>query len=222
MDKNIILLASKTTILNNARTSFLFPMNTRRILSSIATATICFSMMQPAFASSASTDEVLAELKTFDPSTMCAGREGKNLGKCIGDVIKRISTLRFEFTQAEKRERNAWYQEHGQLGVSAEYSKLLQEYLAGVKIKRTEFTTVQRDLEKVFFAARKTVLDNAESGTGSYTRAVTGADLEAAKAKCAKQSNNGGLRICLSQQLRLLNPKTKLLNISPAGIRNTK
>lgn len=203
-------------------TPFLFFMNSRRILSSIATAAICFSMMQPAFASEMSSDEVLAELKSFDPTTICAGREGKNLGKCIGDVIKRISTLRFEFTQAEKRERSAWYDAHGQLGVSAEYNKALQEYLANAKTKRTEFTAVQRELEKVFFAARKDVRDNAVTGTGSYTRAVTGADLEAAKAKCSKQSNNGGLRICLKQQLRLLDPNTKLLNVSPSGARTTK
>jgi|GEM_PF-6038563 len=198
-------------------------MTSRRILSSLATVAISLSMMQPAFAAATSTDDVLTELQSFNPDTICAERTGKNLGKCISDVIKRISGLRNDFSQALTAERKEWYAAHGQLGISSEYSEALQAYLASVKTKRETFTELQRGLEKAFFAIRKQVLDSAEStDTPSFTREVKGADMEKATAKCAKQSDSRGLRICLRQQLRLQDPATRLLNVSPAGIRSTK
>lgn len=212
------------SILNNALTLSPYPMLARRILSSLVTATMCFSLMQPAMAArssstATSTDEVLATLKAFDPNTICTDRTGKDLGRCIGDVLKRIASLRNDFVQAERKERQAWMDAHGTLGIGTEYRTALQAYSDSVKAKRAEFTKIQRELEKIFFDQRKAILNSVSSGTGSFTRVIKADDMQNATAKCAKQSDASGLRICLRQQLRLLNPKTKLLNISPEGVR---
>ncbi len=180
-----------------------------RLLSSLTAASLCFSIMTPAFAAAATTDEVLAELASFKPETMCAGRTDSNLGRCIGDVIKRIAAMHKEFTEALRTERDVWYGENGNLGLSTEYYIQLQTYLAGVKQKRTAFTDLQRSLEKTFFAARKQVLENAQKVTEAPTRTITAVDMDGAKAKCATQTNDTALRVCLRQQLRLLSPKTR-------------
>lgn len=202
-------------------------MISHRVLSSLATAAICLSVIQPAFADTvagtpASSDDILAQLQAFDPNTICEGRTGKNLGKCIGDVIKRISVLRHDFNQALGTERDAWGKAHGLLGVSAEFNTALTAYLASVQQKRDTFVTTQRKLEKIFFDARKQVLDTSSTTTTPTTApSVTNSDLTSLTAICAKQSNPRGLRLCISQQLRLLNPANRPLNLSPTGARTT-
>lgn len=193
-----------------------------RFLSSLSAVAIGLSILQPAFAAATSTEDVLAELASFDAATICKDREGRNLGKCIGDVVKRIGMLRDDFGQALKAERASWYEANGNLGVSAEYTIKLQQYLDGVKEKRAKFIELQRSLEKTFFAARKQILDSAESDTKTYSREVKSGDLETAIMKCAKQADSKGLRICLRQQLRLMDPSTRMLNVTPAGTRSTK
>lgn len=197
-------------------------MISRRLISGLAAVTVSLSVMQPAFAAAVSTDEVLAELRTFNPDTICKGRTGKDLGRCIGDVIKRLSYLRNDFSQAMRAERDDWYELHGYLGVSAEYSTKLNEFLDGVKVKRTEFNTLQRTLEKAFFAVRKEILESSGTGSTTYSRRIEKSDVENATAKCAKQTDRSGLRICMRQQLRLMDPRTRQLNITPAGSRSTQ
>lgn len=195
---------------------------TSRFLSSAAAVAIGLSILQPAFAAPTSTDAVLAELASFDPATICEGREGKNLGKCIGDVIKRIGMLRDDFSQALTAERIAWYDAYGNLGATSEYTTKLQQYVEGVKEKRAKFTSLQKSLEKTFFATRKQILESAESNTKTFTADIKSGDLEAATAKCARQSNAKSLRICLRQQIRAMDPNTRLRNVTPEGARSTQ
>ncbi len=194
----------------------------QRLLSSVVTASVCMSFVQPVVAATKTSDDILVELKAFDASSMCEGREGKNLGRCISDVVKRITALRNAFNDALKIERNAWYAEHGNLGVSSEYATKLQEYLSDVKEKRSAFSDIQRSLEKTFFTTRKEVRESTTANSLSVSRKLEPNDMEAATAKCAKQSNANGLRICLRQQIRLMDPNTRLLNISTSGSRSTK
>lgn len=195
---------------------------TSRIFSSLSAVAIGLSILQPAFAAPTSTDAVLAELSSFNPATICEGREGKDLGKCIGDVIKRIGLLRDDFGQALTAERITWYETYGNLGATSEYTTKLQQYVESVKTKRAKFTELQQGLEKTFFATRKQILENAESNTKTFTTDIKSGDLEAATAKCARQSNSKSLRICLRQQIRAKNPNTRLRNITPEGVRSTK
>lgn len=198
--------------------SLTFTMTPTRILNSAVAAMLCMGIAAPAFA--ATTEEILAEQKTFQTQSICEGRTERNLGKCIGDVLKRIKALRKEFTDALDVERKAWYDEHASLGVSTEYSKALQEFIAATGAKRKLFNDQQRVIEKLFFDSRKDVRENATTTTKTYTTDVNAAAMEAATLKCAKVSDARGLRLCLRQQLKLLDPTTRQLNMSPAGTRS--
>jgi hypothetical protein len=207
---------------NNAVIFPAYRMIPRRILSSLAAVSLSLTVLQPAFAATPTTDDILTELRSFDPDTMCEGRTAKDLGRCIGDVVKRLGTLRKDFSQATRTERDAWYTLHGYLGVSSEYSTELQKYLDSTKAKRTEFTELQRTLEKAFFTVRKQVLESSGTGSTTYSRRLEKTDIETATAKCAKQTDKSGLRVCMRQQLRLLDPRTRQLNITPGGARSTQ
>lgn len=198
--------------------SLTFIMTITRILNSAVAAMLCMGIAAPAFA--ATTDEILAEQKAFQANDICAGRTERNLGKCIGDVLKRIKNLRKEFADALDVERKAWYDEHAGLGVSAEYSTALRALITEATAKRKLFNDQQRIIEKLFFNTRKDVRENATATTKTYTTNVDAAAMEAATLKCAKASDARGLRLCLRQQLRLLDPATRQLNISPAGTRS--
>lgn len=193
-------------------------MTSARIFNSAVAAMLCMGIAAPAFA--ATTDEILAQQKTFQADDICAGRTERNLGKCIGDVLKRIKALRKEFADALDVERKAWYDEHAGLGVSTEYSKALQTFITATAAKRKLFNDQQRIIEKLFFNSRKDVRENATATTKTYTTDVDATAMEAATLKCAKVSDARGLRLCLRQQLRLLDPATRQLNISPAGTRS--
>lgn len=179
---------------------------TTRLISAAVTGALLFSLAVPAFAKT--TDEILAEQKSFKANELCEGREGTKRGKCIGDVIKRIKVLKDEFKDALEEERTAWYLEHGELGVSTEYRIALNEFLAATKAKRKTFTDQQREIEKLFFALQKEIRSNSSEITPQkerFTRRLTKADLEAATKKCENQSKRKDLRavrICVRQQLR--------------------
>ncbi len=199
--------------------SHTFIMTITRILNSAVAAMLCIGISAPAFAAS-TTDEILAKQKEYQADEVCTGRTDKNLGKCIGDALKRIKALRKEFADALDVERKAWYDEHAGLGVSTEYSTALQEFIAATTAKRKLFNDQQRIIEKLFFNSRKDVRENATSTTTTYTTNVNAAAMEAATLKCAKESDARGLRLCLRQQLKLMDPATRQLNISPAGTRS--
>ncbi len=174
------------------------------------TGVICFSIATPAFAKTS--DEILDEQKSFTVNQVCEGRDRtqRAYGKCIGDALKRINMLRDEFNDALEIERTEWYESHSHLGVSAEYSQALKEFTTGVTAKRKLFSDQQRAAEKVFFAAQKTVrqegLSSSSNSSRSSLRPVKATDEKAAALKCAKVKDDNGKRLCIRQQLRLLNP----------------
>lgn len=177
-----------------------------RITSAAVTGTLLFSLAVPAFAKT--TDEIIAEQKSFKANELCEGKEGTNRGRCIGDVIKRINILKDEFKDALEEERTAWYLEHSNLGVSTEYRTALNAFLASTKTKRSTFTSQQREIEKLFFALQKEIRKTSSEITPQkehFTRRLTTMDLETATKKCENQSKRKDLRavrLCVRQQLR--------------------
>lgn len=189
-------------------------MNRLKFASVIATGTLCFSIAAPAFAKSS--DEILAEQKSMSVTTVCEGRDRtlRAYGKCVGDALKRINILREEFKDVLEEERKEWYLNHSNLGVSTEYSKALKAYTDEVNAKRKLFNIQQREVEKIFFAAQKAVRatglsSSSSSSRGSARTPVTSTAEQEAKKKCSYQKDTTALRICMRQQLRLLDPAAK-------------
>ncbi len=192
-------------------------MHLSRIIASASVAAVCLTSAAPALA--ATSDDILAEQKAFKAADLCTGRNERDQGRCIGDAIKRMKTLLKDFNDALSEERAAWYKENAALGTGSEYQTALRAYLDSINTKRKQFRQQQQEIEKMFYAERKTVRENAPAEKKTYTRKITSADMEEAKKKCAKQSDASGLRICLRQQLKLIDPTTRQLNISPTGVR---
>ncbi len=193
-------------------------MRLSRIIASASVAAVCFSSAAPALA--ATSDDILVKHKAFKAADLCEGRNERDQGRCIGDAIKRMKALLKDFNDALAEERTQWYKDNSSLGATAEYQTALRAYLDEISAKRKQFTQQQREIEKLFFTERKAVRENtASTEKPTYTRKITAADMEAAKEKCAKQTDSSGLRVCLRQQLKLIDPTTRQLNISPAGAR---
>jgi hypothetical protein len=192
-------------------------MRLSRTIASLSTAVICLTSAAPAFA--ATSDDILVEQKAFVATELCTGRNARDQGRCIGDVLKRMKAMLKDFNDALNEERAAWYKENAALGTGTEYQTALRSYLDSITAKRKLFRDQQKEIEKLFFTDRKTVRENATPEKKSYTRKITSADMEEAKKKCANQSDASGLRVCLRQQLKLIDPTTRQLNISPTGTR---
>jgi hypothetical protein len=192
-------------------------MRLSRIIASVSVAAACFSAAAPALA--ATSDDFLAEQKAFKASDLCEGRNQRDQGRCIGDAIKHMKALLKDFNDALAEERAQWYKDNSNLGATTEYQTLLRAYLTEISAKRKLFRDQQKEIEKLFFSERKTVRENTLTEKTTYTRKITSADMDAAKEKCAKQTDSSGLRVCLRQQLKLIDPTTRQLNISPDGAR---
>ena len=194
-------------------------MQRHRLIASALTAAVALSAAAPA-ALAMTSDEVIALQKEFKANDMCADKTQRLRGKCIGDVIKRIKSLRDEFRDALEDERKAWYDANSYLGVSTEYTSAIQKYTQDVLAKRKVFNDQQREIEKKFFDEQKAFLKQNGGSTGSgYTRPVTKTDLETATQKCAKQKDASGLRVCLRTQLRLSDPNARQMG---AGLRSVR
>jgi len=192
----------------------------RTLLSAGISATLALSMIPSALA--LSSDEIIAKQKSFKAIEMCEDKQGTFRGKCITDVIKRIAMLRDELKDALEIERTEWYADHSNLGVSEEYTKALQDYTKEVSAKRKLFNDQQRELEKMFFAKQKELLSNQSSSSSSsraYTRPVTKTDITNANDKCAKIKDTTAKRLCMRQQLRLIDPAARKMG---AGVRSSR
>lgn len=181
----------------------------RTIVSAGLTAALSLSIIPSALA--LTSDDVLAKQQSLKAVEMCDGKSGTFRGKCITDVIKRIAMLRDELKDALEIERAQWYAEHAHLGVSTEYTKALQAYTKEVSAKRKLFNTQQREIEKIFFTKQKEALRTQQSGSSSSRsgRSINTTDLESAEQKCANQRSDTARRICLRQQLRLMDPAAR-------------
>lgn len=176
-----------------------------RVFASGMAAALSLSIAAPAFA--ATSDEVLLTQASFRTDDLCEGKTGAMRGRCIGDVLKRLKALRKEFRDALELERDEWKDAHAHLGVGAEYTKGLQEYTQSVNAKRRLFNEQQRVIEKVFFDEQKAIRTSATSTKPrGYTRQVTAGDLDAAEEKCSRYKDSSALRLCMRQQLRLIDP----------------
>ena len=192
-------------------------MNISRMIASASLAAVCLATASPALA--ATSDEILTQQKEFQAEELCAGRNARDQGRCIGDAIKRMKAMLKDFNDALNEERDAWYKENGAMGATTEYRTALRAYLDEVSAKRKLFRQQQQEIEKSFYSERKTVRQTETKPSTTYSRTITSEDMEAATQKCSKQSDASGLRVCLRLQLRLINPATRQLNITPEGTR---
>lgn len=163
-------------------------------------------------------EEVVAKIRSYDANTLCAGRTGTELGKCVTDMIKALRRLQDELHDALELERTAWEADHASLGASPEYRTARTAYLQEVSARRKAFNDAKRAIEKSFFDMRRTVRVENSGGTTGFSRPISASDIEDATQKCAKHRDTDSLRICLRNQLRMSDPNARRMG---AGIRQT-
>lgn len=121
-----------------------------RILASSVLAALAFSTVAPAFAEEAA-PETLDSLMASLSDLSCEGKQGRAVGQCITDVLKRIKTIEHDFSEEYKAEVAAWRKEHDGDGISEEYTLALKAFNDGMQAKRKAFQEQVIVVRKAFF-----------------------------------------------------------------------
>jgi hypothetical protein len=182
-----------------------FLMTYRTFVSGALAAAMSFSLAAPAFA--ATSDELIEQQRTFQSQDFCNGKTGREVGRCISDVLKDIKDLRDAFHDALRIERRAWDEENAGLGVGTERAAAFKAYMKSVMEKRNTFNSRQHEIEKSFFSTRKIVRKNPAPETPVEPRKIVQIDMEAAKAKCSVYKKDDAVRVCIRQLVREANSR---------------
>lgn len=174
-----------------------------RRLSSLALAAAVFAGTLPASALAAETISV-ASLKN-----PCKNKSGTEKSKCMSDAINAADELLHDFGEMQEAERKQWYDEHASMGVTNEYRKLLAAFIAKQKAALDLFKADLAAFRKEVSDAQKALKGSVKTGNNGYARRVTKDETAAAKAACAKETDNDRQRICLRRALRTEDPNAK-------------
>lgn len=187
-------------------------MTHQKFLSALAAGMMAFSVAAPAFAVGTA-EEVLIKLSEYEETDLCVKKSGREAGRCMTDVLKRIKQLQDEFDDALRIKRREWDKANGHLGIGNERKIAFKEYMKGITEIRNTFKKRQKALEQRFFdentVTRKNIPDVEPKD--SYKAQI---DMAAALAKCeGAYTKEATIRICVRQAVRMATAK---------GIRGTK
>lgn len=136
----------------------------------------------------------------------CEGKNGKDRARCITDALKAWKVLEDEYNDAEDEVVDAWKKEHANMGIGADYQTALRTFLTDMRNARKEFRAQLQEFRKVFFAEQKAKLKAGNTSSSSSSKAVQPklekSTLDAAKAKCGVEDDDGAFRLCMRLQLR--------------------
>jgi len=169
-----------------------------RILASSVLAALAFSTVAPAFAEEA-TPETLDSLMASLSDLSCEGKQGRAVGQCITDVLKRIKAIEHDFSVEYKAEVAAWRKEHDGDGISTEYTLALKAFNDGMQAKRKAFQERVVVVRKAFFD--QITLQRVQKGEvntkGSQT--LTSSDEQELLKQCSEKfaSDQDAERVCL-------------------------
>lgn len=160
----------------------------------IASSLIALSLLMPSLPAFAA--DVAA------PSSLpCEGTEGKARARCITDALKAWKELEHDYAQDEDDEVAAWKAEHANMGIGADYQTALRTFLNDVHARRKEFSKQLNAFRKTFFDEQKNKRSEGDGRKATEVK-LEKATLEAAKAKCGPEDDDGLYRICMRQLLR--------------------
>ena len=170
-----------------------------RLMRRLASAVLALSLLGSSLPAVAAETETTIVAPTLE--LPCGGTTGTSRARCITDAIKTWKELEHDYDQDEDDAMDAWKDAHSYMGIGPDYQKALRDYLGQVQKERKAFKKQLLEFRKAFFAEQKT---HREKGDG---RKATGvklekATLEAAKAKCGPEDDDGLYRTCMRQLLR--------------------
>jgi len=148
--------------------------------------------------------ETIESLTASLSDLTCDGKEGKGIGQCISDVLKRIKVIEENFSLAYKAEAAAWKEEHEGDGISEEYVLALKAFNEQMQTKRKAFQEAVRLARKKFFDQQTVVrVQKGEVKTVGSKPLDTAAELEARK-QCSEKfaSDQDAERTCLRSLLQ--------------------
>lgn len=164
----------------------------RRIIS----AAIALSLLAPSLPAMAATSAI-----TLPTELPCGGTTGKSRARCITDALKTWKEMEHDYDMEEDDRIDAWKAEHALMGVGADYQKALRDFLNQVRAERKEFAKQLQMFRKEFFAEQKVEREKGD-GRKATEKKLDKATLEAAKAKCGPEDDDGLYRTCMRQLLR--------------------
>lgn len=130
----------------------------------------------------------------------CDAKEGRDVGRCISDTLKKWSVLLDEYNDLEEIARKKWHDEHAYLGATPEYRKQLNAFLTDLKNQRAAFLKTQNQTQKTSqetWRLRRSSNIQEKIGTTFESKEVT-----AAEEKCSAQKDKTAKRLCLRNILR--------------------
>ena len=172
-----------------------------RLIATSVIAALSFGSFAPAFAEETPTiDTLMQSLNTLT----CEGKEGKAIGTCISDVLKRIKNIEYEFSVQYKAEVAVWRTEHDKDGISKEYTLALKAFNDGMQAKRKAFQEAVLLMRKKFFNQQSVVrVQKGEVKTTGSKPLNTAGENEALK-QCSEKfaSDQEAERTCLRSLLQ--------------------
>ncbi len=199
-------------------------MNARIIASSVLTS-LSLALAPAAFAEDAVAPvenvETVESLSRSLASLSCDGKEGKETGRCITDVLKRIKTIEYNFAQWYKREVAAWRKANDGDGISEEYTLALKAFNDQMQEKRKYFQEQVRLVRKAFFDRQTIVrVQKGEVKTKGSTPLTTTGEQELLK-QCDEKfaSDQDAERVCLRNIIQRKTAVDKRLATVRAHIR---
>ncbi len=176
-------------------------MNARIVASSVL-ATLSLGFAQAAMAEEVWTEETPETIESLShelTSLTCEGKEGREIGRCITDVLKRIRTIEYNFSLWYKRQVKEWRAEHDGDGISEEYTLALKAFNDQMQEKRKYFQEQVRNVRKAFFDEQTIVrVQKGEVNTKGSTSLTTAEEKELLK-QCNEKfaSDQDAERVCL-------------------------
>lgn len=168
----------------------------KRLAASTLTLALSASMLPVAFADETTYVDVQA------PSThACEKTSGRSRARCITDAMKTWKQLDRDYNAEEKKVVAEWKAEHAHMGIGADYQKALRTFLSDLRRQRKEFQKQMLEFRKAFFDKQEAKREEGDGRKATEVK-LEKSTLEAAKAICGPEDDDGAYRLCMRIQLR--------------------
>lgn len=177
-------------------------MNARLVASSVL-ATLSLALAPAALAEDAVAPvenvETIEDLSRELTSLSCEGKEGREIGRCITDVLKRIKAIEFNFSLWYKNEVKTWRSAHDNDGISEEYTLALKAFNDQMQEKRKYFQEQVRIVRKAFFDQQTVVRVQKGEVNTKGSKSLTTAEEQELLKQCSEKfaSDQDAERVCL-------------------------
>jgi HPt (histidine-containing phosphotransfer) domain-containing protein len=127
----------------------------------------------------------------------------------MSDAINSIARLQHDYREMQQADRQAWYDAHASMGVTADYRKALAAFVAQQTADLKAFKAQLEAFRKEVSDEQKSLKGSVKTGNNGYAKRVTADESAAATEKCKNEKSNERQRICLRRALRTDDPNAK-------------